>query len=656
MGSEKMLHELAGRQVGVKSRLQAGGHQPLCPDEGNAFLRQPACGTRFAQRVAQISNRITRNEELDLPALVRRLKAENQLLRQELQLVQSCGANSGRVAAAVGGLDTSADSGSDRASTGEGPPASMDQHQHQQLDVGQRLSEGERQRLAAQLRAYLADPSPDAVPGLQASMRVIAAAFSMLKAILLGGTGPTHRRAALIERLGGSNGEGGWGRESESDPKEEAEADDAKEAASMAARVQELQQALQQKQRELDVLVGVLHKQGLLPTPGGAGSTAAAVAANITGLTAINKQQPVLQHSPAGSAMAGSIAQSSSLPLTTDMLRDQNKAFDYFCASSPAHDTVQEHKALLRSRIEGARALGERVTASKQRVAALKSRLEAHRLQRSMAALLSGSGTDLPASTQEDAEEAAVRREIDAERTAYRDAVAQLREMKQEVEQLQAVLEHRRARLQQDFQAWWRIVSSAAAGAGGGDRGGDRADDWRIAAMQAASLAVASPDPVQPLMQQFSQAQQPPQQHSSSAAGQPSFAGWVGPSMPDPNSRPGIGPETAAAAVSVQRRRSSICSSRSSMSQPPAGWSSTQQQAAAGLPTAAIAPLDPPEVQPAAAAATPALAPPPDPLSGVDPEVLAAARPLLTGDPGADADIVRFYQARAALLAGRAGR
>jgi kinesin family protein 6/9 len=36
----------------------------------------------------------------------------------------------------------------------------------------------------------------------------------------------------------------------------------------------------------------------------------------------------------------------------------------------------------------------------------------------------------------------------------------------------------------------------------------------------------------------------------------------------------------------------------------------------------------------------------------VAPEVLAAARPLLTGNPQADADIIRFYQARAALLKG----
>lgn len=41
-----------------------------------------------------------------------------------------------------------------------------------------------------------------------------------------------------------------------------------------------------------------------------------------------------------------------------------------------------------------------------------------------------------------------------------------------------------------------------------------------------------------------------------------------------------------------------------------------------------------------------------EPCAGVDPEVLADARSLLTGNPQADRDILKFYQARAALLKG----
>ena len=37
------------------------------------------------------------------------------------------------------------------------------------------------------------------------------------------------------------------------------------------------------------------------------------------------------------------------------------------------------------------------------------------------------------------------------------------------------------------------------------------------------------------------------------------------------------------------------------------------------------------------------------PLS-VDPEVMKAAAPLLTGNPAADRDIIKFYEARAVVL------
>ena len=36
----------------------------------------------------------------------------------------------------------------------------------------------------------------------------------------------------------------------------------------------------------------------------------------------------------------------------------------------------------------------------------------------------------------------------------------------------------------------------------------------------------------------------------------------------------------------------------------------------------------------------------------VSPQVMASARPLLTGNAAADADIIKFYQAKAALLDG----
>ena len=76
--------------------------------------------------------------------------------------------------------------------------------------------------------------------------------------------------------------------------------------------------------------------------------------------------------------------------------------------------------------------------------------------------------------------------------------------------------------------------------------------------------------------------------------------------------------------------------------------SAWQQRPSAQPQQQPAAAADPPQDEQAAADAAPAAAP----YAGVAPEVLAAARPLLTGNPQADADIIRFYQARAALLKG----
>eukprot|EP00887_Chlorella_sp_A99_P006382 scaffold3.g6382.t1 len=478
-----------------------------------AHLEEGISTCRFAQRVAQISNRVTRNEELDLPALVRRLRAENQLLRQELQLVRGGGGGT----AAPGASDSNESDAAERSMVPAGEGAGSDSNAvteaaARNLDPRRQLSDAERGRLQQQLRAYLEDTSPDAVLGLEASMLFISNAFAMLKAMLRGGVGQQRTMLQLKEGRGGDGEASGEGAAGGQQAVEDEEAKAKRE-------VRELQLALQQKQRELDVLVGVLHKQGLLPG-GGTGAQPSSwqqqqqqqLQRQLQGQRPESTHRPpsaVVTAAPPGGSAAGAVQPP---PITAGMMQDQNMAFEYFCASSPAHDAVAEAKALLRARYDDAKALGTRVAAAKQRLAGLKSRLEQRRLQHSMDALLAGAGGAAAAQAAVEDEEAEARREIEQEKASYREALGQLRQAKEEVEGLQAVLDRNRARLQRDFQAWW------------------------------------APAP-----------QQTPEQ---------------------------------------------------------------------------------PQV--------------PDPLVGVDPEVLAAARPLLTGNPAADADIIRFYQARAALLRSQA--
>jgi len=94
--------------------------------------------------------------------------------------------------------------------------------------------------------------------------------------------------------------------------------------------------------------------------------------------------------------------------------------FAFFCATSPAHDVVAEHKAVLRGRYDEARALGTQVTAAKQRIAELKSAMEQRRLAHTMAALMrqqQGGSADEEEEREEqrqaDAEEGRIKAQID---------------------------------------------------------------------------------------------------------------------------------------------------------------------------------------------------------------------------------------------------
>ncbi|KAL4458604.1 hypothetical protein ABPG75_013469 [Micractinium tetrahymenae] len=327
---------------------------------------------RFAQRVAMISNRVEVNEELDLEVVIKRLRAENTLLRQELQLLRSGAAPDSDRGAAAGG----------EVGEAEGPDAGRGVEQRAAL------TEAEQHVLRRQVAAFVEDPSPDAALNVEASMLFIRAAFDMLKGM-----------------------------------------------------------------------------------------------------------------------------------------------FEYFCATSPAHDTVAEHKAVLRERYDAARALGAQVNATKKRISELKAGVEQRRLARSMAALLrqqqgggGSSGADADEEARVAAEEERAKGLIDQEKAAYHEAYSQLKDVKAEIDGVQAALEHARS-------------------------------PWGTAP--------------QPAPSQFTQQQapEPAQQQQLLPAEQPS--------------------------------------------EPPA-----------------------------------------DPYAGVDAEVLAAAKPLLTGNHQADADIIKFYQARAALLKG----
>ncbi|KAL4859263.1 Kinesin-like protein KIF6 [Chlorella vulgaris] len=521
---------------------------------------------RFAQRVAMITNRVTVNEELDLEVVVKQLKQENALLRQELQLLRSV---------EEGGDTTDAPVASLPAPEGSGQPGQ---------GQAQPMSEGEQQALWRRVQAYVDDQSPDARLDVQASMPAVHEAFAMLRS-LARGDGCTKVGGSL-QPATGNHAHG-------------------------------LRQLVQQQQHQIAVLAGVLHKQGH------------------------GTKQQQQQQAEGSLVTGGALPLPPPLPPHSEALvADQHTAFEYFCAQSPAHDAVAERKAALRARYDDAQALGAAVTASKQRIADLKATVERRRLAQSMAVLLrQQAGAAVPDGNEE--------------KGVYREACGALRSIKAEVEGMQAMLGRARARLQRDFQAWYAVMSRCDHEAGAEGAGATAAgtlqqqqqleDGERLAGAErqqigvpATSLQLASSQP-----KQQQQEQQQQRQSEWTIAAEGSNAGRGDGAPQPPAALPSFSSWRSAPALFTFDQRGGLGKAASSETshvadvQPqPAHRQQQQQQQQQQQPQ--------PHLQEGAAA--------PDPCAGVDAEVLAAARPLLTGNLEADTDIIKFYQARQALL------
>lgn len=509
---------------------------------------------RFAQRVAMVSNQVMVNEEVDPALVIKRLKQEIRDLRDEIRLLKGEGAD-------------------------RGP-----------------LTPDELTRLQSQLDAWLSDSTTGVTLDLGGSMLHIRAALDMLKKSV---------------RQGGNRKLGGG---------KDTEGADAPE------QLRKLQLQVQQRDNEINILVSMLKKReaamGLHPTP--ALHSSPALAPNLSAQPSTSYGPPTLTSTTPHQAPAppsggtephyGSAA-SSAAPLhqapgvssrqqqgqpepdpsgsqgftgglagvehqhrggsgdllDISVLADRGKAFDLFRRSYRKNEVIEENKALLKEKYAAAKTLGKQVTDNKQRISELKAAIEHRRVQRSMAGLADPAAA-AQAAQQPDAVEESAKAQIEQEKVAYKEAFARLRELKQEIEHLQMLLEQSRSKLQKDFEQWMTLMlrqqQAASAVTAGALTGG----------------------------------------HISAAAS---------PSKPVHRSMSSI---TADA--------HSIPSDNTLMPRPPnldrcvsnSSGIRASDRFQGGL------------------------------YENVSPEVMASARPLLTGNPAADADIIKFYQAKAALM------
>lgn len=189
------------------------------------------------------------------------------------------------------------------------------------------------------------------------------------------------------------------------------------------------------------------------------------------------------------------------------------------------------------------------------------------------------------------------------EKASYKAAFSQLRGLKGEIEHLQLLLEQSRKKLQQDFKQWLGMVA-------------------RQQAQQQAQLPDAGGAAA-----------------SSSNSSRPSTAGGL-------SGRSGGSSSSSTIAAAHQITGLDPVQQQQQPTRPPSG---RLRKAVSAVTAASVLPQQEGSSQVLPRALSSRTTQPLD-LSKIDPQLLQAAAPHLTGNPDADADIIGFYEAKQKLL------
>lgn len=139
-----------------------------------------------------------------------------------------------------------------------------------------------------------------------------------------------------------------------------------------------------------------------------------------------------------------------------NLLADRNKAFELFRKSYRKSEAIEENKQELKRKYGRAKELGQAVNDARANINELKSKLQQRRAQLGVAEVAAGDGRDDHA--EKDATEEDLKRQLEQEKSSYRESFNSLRDLKAEIEHLQKLLEGSRKKLQADFEEWLKMV------------------------------------------------------------------------------------------------------------------------------------------------------------------------------------------------------
>lgn len=370
---------------------------------------------RFAQRVAMIKNDVMLNEELDPKLMIQKLKREVQQLREELAMA-----------------------------TGE-----------QRTDE---LSEEDLIRCEEAVKLYLADSDPDAVISVGADMRKVHTCFRIMKKKVLEKPATPQKAVTPTPRL------------PEGPPPDTGPYSDTEN--------ERLKQLVVQRDNEINILVNMLKKEkkkvkeasqqlerfGQRPPSSARGegfSESISVSpSKMNGVTpgsrANTGNSEDWRRPPSGTGISKEKQRQrkeTDLKVKKQILGDMSvgrqEAFEIFRRDYQHNDTIEENKQELKQRYTEAKALGEKVNKSRQKINHLKSQIEHHRMSMAMQGL-----TD-PENPEPDEQELELRHDMETAKHDYKETFDRLRTLKTEIEHLQHLLEKAKVKLMKDFELWW---------------------------------------------------------------------------------------------------------------------------------------------------------------------------------------------------------
>ncbi|CAM6093821.1 unnamed protein product [Calypogeia fissa] len=309
-------------------------------------LEETISTCRFAQRVALVSNQVTLNEEIDLNFLIKRLKQEIKVMKEELRLL--------------------------RGDQELGP-----------------LTSNELANLRCQINKYLADSLSDASLDCGGNIAQIHAAFQMLKEMVknLEDKGSNLTNEEMDVPLRDKSGK----------------LISSVRSMSLLETISYLNYQVQQRENEINILISFI-RTGEKGTLTACASTQAPdnlsgtcfsivqdlkflgehesdVEANLCGVQNRVKNSPLFNEVVKGSSQLQQLCLRS-------RPEDRRAAFELFRSNYPRWDDIEENKRILKAKYTEAKVLGEQVNKARGRINEIKAEIGKCRVDRAIESLL----------------------------------------------------------------------------------------------------------------------------------------------------------------------------------------------------------------------------------------------------------------------------